>query len=134
MISPFGSEILQSVYIDDSSLREDLLKEAQSLPSIVISSSAAANAVMLGGGYFNPLKGFMNLQETLKVSESMQLDSGVFWPVPILNMLHDQDLNEGIRSAPKIALRDPNIEGNPVLAVQEVNAIEFISKIGRAHV
>ena len=42
-------------------------------------------------------------------------------------MLHDQDLNEGIRSAPKIALRDPNIEGNPVLAVQEVNAIEFIS-------
>jgi sulfate adenylyltransferase len=127
MISPFGSEILQSVYIDDSSLREDLLKEAQSLPSIVISSSAAANAVMLGGGYFNPLKGFMNLQETLKVSESMQLDSGVFWPVPILNMLHDQDLNEGIRSAPKIALRDPNIEGNPVLAVQEVNAIEFIS-------
>ena len=127
MISPFGSETLHSLYIDDFSLREDLLKEAQSLPSIVISSSAAANAVMLGGGYFNPLNGFMNLHETLKVSESMQLDSGLFWPVPILNLLHDHDLNEGIRSAPKIALRDPNIEGNPVLAVQEVNSIEFIS-------
>ena len=127
MISPFGSETLQSLYIDDSSLRADLLKEAQNLPSIVISSTAAANAVMLGGGYFNPLNGFMNLKETLNVSESMKLESGLFWPVPIINMIHDQDLNEEIRSASKIALKDPNVEGNPVLAVQEVKSIEFIS-------
>ena len=127
MISPFGSETLQSLYIDDSSLREESLKEAGRLPSIVISSTAAANAVMLGGGYFNPLNGFMNLKETLNVSESMKLESGLFWPVPIINMIHDQDLNEEIRSASKIALKDPNVEGNPVLAVQEVKSIEFIS-------
>jgi len=127
MISPFGSETLQSLYIDDSSLREESLKEAGCLPSIVISSTAAANAVMLGGGYFNPLNGFMNLKETLNVSESMKLESGLFWPVPIINMIHDQDLNEEIRSASKIALKDPNVEGNPVLAVQEVKSIEFIS-------
>ena len=127
MITPFGSETLQSLYIDDSSLRADLLKEAQNLPSIVISSTAAANAVMLGGGYFNPLNGFMNRDETLRVSESMQLDSGLFWPVPIINMLHDHDLNEGIRRAHKITLKDPNIEGNPVIAIQEVNSIEFFT-------
>ena len=72
MITPFGSETLHSLFIDDSSFRTDLLKEAQNLPSIVISSTAAANAVMLGGGYFNPLNGFMNLDETLRVSEFMQ--------------------------------------------------------------
>jgi sulfate adenylyltransferase len=102
----------------------NLTKEAEALPSIVISSAGAANAVMLGGGYFNPLTGYMNVADALSVSEKMQTVSGLFWPTPVLNVIQDASV---VKDAKKIALRDPNVEGNPVLAIQEVEAIEEIS-------
>ena len=57
MISPHGSTELKPLYIDDSAEREALLKEAEGLPSLLISSPAATAAVMMGGGYFTPLPG-----------------------------------------------------------------------------
>lgn len=124
LIKPYGSDTLNPLYVTDKNEREALAKEAEKLPSIVISSAAAGNAVMLGSGYFNPLKGFMNLAEALSVSEKMELPNGLFWPVPIVNMVKS---DSAIKGAKRIALRDPNVEGNPVLAVQDVQAIETVS-------
>ena len=124
LIKPHGSDTLNPLYVSDGQKREALLKEAESLPSIVISSAAAANAVMLASGYFNPLKGFINLAESISVAEKMQLPSGLFWPVPIVNVVGDAS---AIKGAKRIALRDPSVEGNPVLAIQDVEAIEEIS-------
>jgi sulfate adenylyltransferase len=76
---------------------------------------------MMGGGYFNPLKGYMNVADALSVAENMRTSDGLFFPVPILNMLKDASAIEG---ATRIALRDPNVDGNPVIAVQDVEAIE----------
>jgi len=121
MIKPHGSETLNPLYVQDDAEREALKKEAESLPSITVCSAAAANAVMLGSGYFNPLTGYMTKADALGASENMRTTNGVFFPVPILNMVEDAS---SIRGAEKIALRDPNVEGNPVLAVQEVEAIE----------
>ncbi|MBU2607780.1 MAG: sulfate adenylyltransferase [Chloroflexi bacterium] len=124
LIKPHGSDTLNPLYVSDDQKRKELLKEAESLPSIVISSAAAANAVMLASGYFNPLKGFMNLAESISVAEKMQLPSGLFWPVPIVNVVKDAS---AIKGAKRIALRDPNVEGNPALAIQDVKSIEEIS-------
>lgn len=120
MIKPHGSDRLQPLIVADPAERAELTAEARKLPSLVISSAAAANAVMLGSGYFNPLTGYMNRAEALSVAESMRLPSGLFWPVPILNLVPSR---EGI-SGKRLALRDPNVDGNPVLAVQEVTAVE----------
>jgi sulfate adenylyltransferase len=49
---------------------------------------------------------------------------GTFFPVPVLNMLESA---EGITVGEKIALLDPNVEGNPVIAIQEVTAIDIAS-------
>ncbi len=125
MIKPHGSETLNPLFVADEARRLELQKEAEQLPSIVVSSTAAANAVMLGSGYFNPLTGFMNRADALSVAEQMTTTSGLFWPVPILNMVEDAS---GIEGAARIALRDPNVDGNPVLAVQEVQAIEEFSE------
>jgi sulfate adenylyltransferase len=108
----------------DADERAALTKEAEGLPSLVVCSAAAANAVMLGGGYFNPLTGYMNLADALSVSEKMQTTKGLFWPTPVLNVTKDAS---GIKDAKRIALRDPNVTGNPVLAIQDVEAIEEIS-------
>ena len=79
---------------------------------------------MLGGGYFTPLTGFMNLEEALSVAETMLMPDGLFWPVPVLNLTDDIAAIEG---ASRIALRDPNVAGNPVLAIMDVARIEEVS-------
>ena len=60
MISPYSSKVLEPLHVENYSNRKFLIDQAQSIPSIVVSSAAAANAVMLGGGYFTPLKGYMS--------------------------------------------------------------------------
>jgi len=124
MIKPHGSETLNPLYVVDDTERSALLSEAEGLPSVVVSSAAAANAVMMGSGYFNPLTGFMNKADALSVAEKMQTTAGLFWPVPILNVLED---TTSVADAKRIALRDPNVEGNPVIAVQEVASLEEFS-------
>ncbi len=121
MIKPHGSDTLHPLYVLDAKMRADLENEAKGLPSIVVSSAAAGNAVMLGAGYFNPLKGFMNAADSMSVAEKMVTTDGIFFPVPILNVVKDAS---AIKGAKRIALRDPNVAGNPVLAVMEVEAIE----------
>ena len=55
MIKPHGSDTLNPLYVADAAKRAALLKEAEGLPKLLVCSQAAANAVMLGSGYFNPL-------------------------------------------------------------------------------
>jgi len=121
MIKPHGSETLNPLYVEDDAKRAKLLKEAKGLPSITICSAAAGNAVMLASGYFNPLTGFMNKADALSVSDNMHTASGLFWPTPVLNMVENAS---AIKGAKRIALLDPNVKGNPVLAIQDVKAIE----------
>mgnify|MGYP003971716827 FL=1 len=127
MIKPYGSEILTPLLVKDKAHREMLLEEVEKIPSVVVSSAAAANAVMLGGGYFNPLNAYMNLADVLAVAEGMQMPSGLMWPTPVVNLLKANSLTEELKSAAKIALRDPNVEGNPVIAIQSVDKIEQMS-------
>ena len=124
MIKPHGGDILKPLFIENLEERNALIEESASLPDLVLNSAAAANAVMLGAGYFSPLEGYMNLKDTLSVSEKMQTESGLFWPVPCVNRTNDVSQ---IKEASVIALRDPNVAGNPVLAIQNVEAIETLS-------
>jgi sulfate adenylyltransferase len=125
MIKPHGSDALAPRFVYDTERHHALTKEAESLPSLLVNSAAAANAVMLGAGYFNPLQGYMNKADALSVAATLRTTAGLFWPVPVLNLTADA---AAIRGAKRIALRDPNVEGNPVLAIQTVEAIEEFSE------
>jgi len=124
MIKPHGADALNPLLVTDTEERDRLIAEAATLPSLLLSSAAAANAVMLGGGYFTPLSGYMNVADALSVSQKMHTVDGLFWPVPILNLADDISSIEG---ASRIALRDPNVDGEPVIAIMDVDAIEEIS-------
>lgn len=121
MIKPHGSDKLNPLFVYDSAESEALQREAEGMTSVVVSSAAAANAVQLGGGYFNPLTGYMSKDDALSVAADMKTTSGLFWPVPVLNLVKDAS---NIKIGERIALRDPNVEGNPVLAVMDIEAIE----------
>ena len=122
MIKPHGSDELNPLFVYNAEQRHALVAEAENLPSILLNSAAAANAVMMGGGYFNPLSGYMNLADALSVAEKMHTTDGLFFPVPVVNMT-----NEEVSTGSRIALRDPNVEGNPVLAIMDVEAVEPVS-------
>jgi sulfate adenylyltransferase len=124
VIKPHGAEELRPLYVMDAQERARLAKEAEKLPSIVVSSAAAANAVMLGAGYFTPLSGYMTLADAVDVAARMRTRSGLFWPVPVVNVVQDASAIQGEKL---IALRDPNVAGQPVIAVMEVSAVERAS-------
>jgi sulfate adenylyltransferase len=124
VIKPHGADQLKPLYVQDSKERAALVREAENLPSLVVSSAAAANAVMLGAGYFTPLPGYMDLADSLAVAEKMRTRGGLFWPVPIVNVVKDASAVLGNKL---VALRDPNVQGSPVIAVMEVQNVEKAS-------
>ena len=123
MIKPVGSDELKPLFVYDPDQHHELMSEAEGLPSVVISSQAAGNAVMMGGGYFSHLPGFMSLADAMGACETMRMTDGKFFPVPVLCLLESV---AAIKVAKRIALRDPNMDGHPVLAVMDLEAIEEV--------
>ena len=134
MIKPHGADTLTPLYVADDAQRAELYKEAEQLPSVLLASGAAASAVMLAAGYFTPLTGYMNIAEAISVASDMKLRNGLFWPVPILNMVPSDQITSTVKKAGSIALRDPNVDGNPVLAVMKVSAIETLTSEQKQHI
>ncbi len=125
LVAPHGSDILKPLIIRDKSEKDNIITQSKNLHQLKLNSAAAANAVMLAAGYFTPLEGYMNKKDALSVSENMVTTNGLFWPVPIIN-LTKEDIT-GVSVGDEIALLDPNVEGNPVLAIQRIETIEKIS-------
>ena len=122
LIKPHGADALTPRIVSDQR-KFALEEEALSLPSLTVSSATAANAVMLGAGYFTPLAGYMNRDDAISVAGELRTTQGLFWPVPVLNMVDEFAGKVGDR----IALRDPNVDGNPVLAVMDITGIDSLS-------
>ena len=122
LIKPHGADALTPRIVSDQR-KLALEEEALSLPSLTVSSAAAANAVMLGAGYFTPLAGYMNRDDAISVARELRTTQGLFWPIPVLNMVDEFAGKVGDR----IALRDPNVDGNPVLAVMDITGIDSLS-------
>jgi sulfate adenylyltransferase len=125
VIDPYGSSVLKPRFVSHPQERLELVMEASRLPSMMLNTSSAANVVMLGAGYFNPLEGFMGLSEALKCAEKMQAKNGLFWPIPIINVCKDVS---AIKSSKRIALLDPNTDDNRAIAIMEIENIESITR------
>jgi sulfate adenylyltransferase len=124
LIVPHGSDTLKPLYIEDSSERSSIIEASKNMPKLLLNSAAAANAVMLGAGYFTPLQGYMNKKDAMSVAENMITSDGLFWPVPIINL--SQNISD-IKVGDEIALLDPNMDDSPVIATQQVSSIEELT-------
>jgi sulfate adenylyltransferase len=124
VIKPHGSEKLNPLLVSDTIRNRELQEEGATLPSLLLNSAAAANAMMLGAGYFNPLTGYMDLEETISVSKNLHMKNGLFWPIPIINITKD---TSGLNGKKRIALRDPNITDNPIIAIMDIENIELVT-------
>jgi len=125
MIKPHGSDRLNPLFVDDWRQNAALTESAQNLPSVLMSSAGAANAVMLGAGYFTPLTGYMNKADAISVADHMHTLPGLFWPTPVLCLV---DSAAQLEIGQTVALRDPNVSGTPVIATLELQAAEEFSE------
>jgi sulfate adenylyltransferase len=124
LIKPHGSNALNSLFVEDVNDRNQAIEDASKLPCLNINSAAAANLVMLGAGYFNPLTGFMNLLDAMSVCKSLHTTDGLFWPVPIINVINQKP---SFSPGSRIALLDPNVDGHQIMATMDVSSVEEIS-------
>ena len=125
MIKPHGSDHLTPLLIADGRERKAEQARSATLQSVLLSSAGAANAVMLGAGYFTPLSGYMNKADALSVAKTMHTCDGLFWPTPVLCLVESAS---DVQPGQWIALDDPNVSGQPAIATMQVAAVEAVSE------
>lgn len=123
MIKPHGSDELMPKIVSTEEEKVELLDSANSMKKMTVNSAAAANLVMLGAGYFTPLEGFMGKSEVISVANDMKLENGLFWPTPVVN-LTDKEVE--FKEGDSVALIDPNVDGEEIIAIQEIKKIETL--------
>ncbi len=84
--------------------RERALEEAQSLPSLTISTWAISDLELIGIGGFSPLTGFMGKEDYDSVVRQTRLADGTVWSIPITLSATEEEANS-LQIGEEIALK-----------------------------
>ncbi len=115
---------------------ERLRQLAPSLPGVTLDRWALNDLYMIGIGAFSPLRGFLQEEDYRGVVESMRLDSGLLWPLPVgcplglaqarqidgaeLAALRDEDGRlVGVMEQPRVFEIDPRWEARHTYGTEE---------------
>ena len=91
----------------DAPDKDQLLKQADDLYSIVLTERQLCDLELLMNGGFSPLQGFMCRPDYDRCVEEMRLSDGSVWPMPICLDVSQQELNQGqIKVGSDVVLRD----------------------------
>ena len=127
-ITPYGGELCDLVLSEDKA--EALKVAAADYPSITLSQRQLCDLELLMNGAYSPLQGFMNEDEYVSVIETMQLPSGLLWPMPVTFDAPSEFIEKHeIKAGGKIALQDG--EGF-MLAVLSVESVWKVDKAKEA--
>jgi sulfate adenylyltransferase len=99
--------------------REGALERASSLPRIDLSEVNLSDVEMIGTGALSPLTGFMTQDDYKSVVDTMRLNSGVVWSIPVA-LAVDEDVAHGINEGDQVALYQPGVNGGHLLATMRV--------------
>ncbi|RIA56030.1 hypothetical protein [Dichotomicrobium thermohalophilum] len=98
---------------------EGLKREAGELPSWDLSPRQICDLELLMNGGFAPLNGFLREADYHSVCDTMRLESGALWPMPV-TLDVSAEFADRARAAGRIALRDA--EG-VLLALMDVESV-----------
>jgi sulfate adenylyltransferase len=73
----------------------------------------------------------MDLADAKSVAADMKTGTGLLWPTPVVNIVPADQIPGGVGPGSRIALKDPNVDGTPVIAIQEVASVEALSDADR---
>lgn len=115
LIAPYGRELINLLTPSDQ--LAERMSYAGELPSLQVSPRVACDLELLAVGAFSPLRGFMNRADYQTVLDTMRLNDGTLFPMPIVLPV---DPKEDIQVGSDIALRDSR---NNILAIQHVEQL-----------
>jgi len=102
------------------------------LKSIVLTERQLCDLELIMNGGFSPLEGFMTEPDYISVLESLRLQNGILFPLPVtLDMSSEEVLTLGIRIDQRVALRDPR--DDRTLAILTVEDIYTFDKVKEAN-
>jgi sulfate adenylyltransferase len=127
LIEPYGGRLVDLLATPE---RADTLKrEAFGLPSLDLDWRQLCDLEMLMNGAYSPLTGYMTRAQCDKVDASMQLDDGLFWPVPI-TLGSTQKAAAAFKAGDRVALRDGEGFMLAVLSVSDVWQDGEVTRLG----
>ena len=117
-IAPHGGALVN--LLAEGAEAERLAGQAGNLPKIVVNERELSDLEMLTVGALSPLAGFQGEKDYHSILETMHLESGLAWSIPVTLSLDEQEVKR-IGGAEAVALL-PNAGGDP-LAIVEVDEI-----------
>jgi len=97
--------------------RETAVQQAEHLPKLVVNPRELSDLEMLTVGALSPLTGFVGEKDHRLILETMHLESGLPWSIPVTLSLTDEDVKR-IGGADAVALLPS--EGAAPIAIVEV--------------
>jgi len=105
LVSPHGGTL--KPLLAEGEERTKILKRAEHLPLVPMSSREVSDLIMMAMGAFSPLGGFMTKEDYDVVIRDMHLADGTFWPVPITLTISKKQA-ESLKEGHEVALVDGN--------------------------
>ena len=131
LIEPYGGRLVDLMAGEES---EELIRRAEKLPFIQLSTRALCDLELLATGGFSPLDRFLGKEDYYRVLEEMRLASGALFPVPVTLTVKDAAL---FRPGQEIALRNANNNVMAWMRVEEVYErdpeLEEVRMCGSSH-
>jgi sulfate adenylyltransferase len=81
LVPPHGGEL--KPLLVEGPQREEIVQSSQGLPAVRLTSRETSDLIMMAIGAFSPLDGFMGEADYAAVVDSMHMQDGTMWPIPI---------------------------------------------------
>ncbi len=123
LVPPHGGGQLNPLILPQSE-RAEVLKRAETLKKVPMTSRETSDVIMFAMGAYTPLPGFMGEKDWRGCCEEMKLEDGLFWPIPV-TLAAEPDLANNIGIGEEVALVDAdNDEIMAIMTVQEKYGID----------
>jgi len=117
-IAPHGGTLVELLAGPEDA--EGLKREAANLPKVVVNQRELSDLEMLTVGALSPLTGFQGEKDYHSILDTMHLESGLAWAIPVTLSL-DEDEVKRIGGAEAVALLSR--DGGEPLAIVQVSEI-----------
>lgn len=117
LIEPYGGKLIDIVVGEEE--KAELVSQANTLPSVQLSSRSLCDLELLAIGGFSPLDRFMGKADYDRVVEEMRLTNGMLFPMPITLPI---DEDTPLRLGKEVALRDSRNNLIALMMVEEAFA------------
>jgi sulfate adenylyltransferase len=121
LISPYKGELINLLASGEE--RDELIRNANHLPSVQLSSRSLCDIELIATGAFSPLNRFMGKADYDRVLEEMRLADGTLFPIPIT-----LPIAAPAQVGRAIALRSPNNELIAIILVEEIFEWDYMSE------